>query len=510
MVDICSRLAQVKEMIDAGLYFTINRARQYGKTTMLSAIWQSLSGDYICVKTSFEGLGNQSFATEEAFCVQLMKLIQRALKFSSVSADKDYIKSWYDTSVKDFDALDEHITEMCRDKSIVLMIDEVDKTSNNSIYIQFLGRLRDKYLKRREGKDYTFHSVILAGVYDIKNIKLKLINEGIYTPTQTEGKLLNSPWNIAADFKVDMSFHPDDIATMLNEYEADHDTGMNIAEISDEIYSFTNGYPYWVSRLCKNIDEDLNANWTVEGVTESVKMVLVEPSTLFDDMFKNIASYPELRDYIYELLIVGITKAYSVDNPTLSWALMFGFVREHEGKVAIANRIFEIRISNYFVSIDDDRRDHKHVTGVLQYDVIRDDGSFDMELTMRKYAEHFREIFTAADTDFIERQGRLLFLSYIKPLINGKGFYHIESGFTDLRRMDLVIDYGSEQFIVELKIWHGKTRHEEAYDQLCGYLEKKNANTGYLLTNDFRKNKPNEPTAQWVEWKGRRIFDVVV
>jgi hypothetical protein len=68
------------------------------------------------------------------------------------------------------------------------MIDEVDKTSNNRVYIHFLGMLRDKYLARKDGREFTFQSVILAGVYDIKNLKLKMINEGVYSPTATEGE----------------------------------------------------------------------------------------------------------------------------------------------------------------------------------------------------------------------------------------------------------------------------------------------------------------------------------
>ena len=35
MVNISDKLAQIKSMVDAGQYFTINRARQYGKTTTL-------------------------------------------------------------------------------------------------------------------------------------------------------------------------------------------------------------------------------------------------------------------------------------------------------------------------------------------------------------------------------------------------------------------------------------------------------------------------------------------
>ena len=35
-----------------------------------------------------------------------------------------------------------------------------------------------------------------------------MINEGFYSPLATEDKIYNSPWNIAADFKVSMSFNP--------------------------------------------------------------------------------------------------------------------------------------------------------------------------------------------------------------------------------------------------------------------------------------------------------------
>lgn len=38
MVNIDERLRKVKAMVDAGKYFTINRARQYGKTTTLMAL----------------------------------------------------------------------------------------------------------------------------------------------------------------------------------------------------------------------------------------------------------------------------------------------------------------------------------------------------------------------------------------------------------------------------------------------------------------------------------------
>ena len=77
-----------------------------------------------------------------------------------------------------------------------------------------------------------------------------------------------------------MSFHPDEIGTMLVDYENDHKTGMNIGEISEEIYKYTNGYPFLVSKLCKTIDEELDKDWSTEGVEKAVKSLLVEKNTL--------------------------------------------------------------------------------------------------------------------------------------------------------------------------------------------------------------------------------------
>jgi len=114
--------------------------------------------------------------------------------------------------------LDIFLDEVCKDKKVVLIIDETDKTSNNLVFLRFIGMLRDKYLEREKPKRATFQSVILSGVYDIKNLKVKLVQRGIYQLQDGE-KRINSPWNIAVNFKVDMSFSPPEIATMLLEYE---------------------------------------------------------------------------------------------------------------------------------------------------------------------------------------------------------------------------------------------------------------------------------------------------
>ena len=69
------------------------------------------------------------------------------------------------------------------------------------------------------------------------------------------GRRNNSSWNIATDFLIDLSFHQEEIAGMLEEYEQEHHTGMNVQMMAEWLYEYTSGYPYLVSRLCKLIEE---------------------------------------------------------------------------------------------------------------------------------------------------------------------------------------------------------------------------------------------------------------
>ena len=62
MVDLTKRVQEITKLVDAGKYFVINRARQYGKTTTLTALYDHLIGRYVVISTSFEGIGNAGFA----------------------------------------------------------------------------------------------------------------------------------------------------------------------------------------------------------------------------------------------------------------------------------------------------------------------------------------------------------------------------------------------------------------------------------------------------------------
>jgi hypothetical protein len=504
MADTSDKLAQIMKFVEQGDYFTINRGRQYGKTTTLNLLEKQMPKEYIVIKTSFEGVSDSMFETETNFC---QGLINQCAKYFLIK-ELPEAKYWEDETITSFDLLDGFLTKVCRNKKIVLMIDEVDKSSNNLIFLKFLGVLRDKYLRRNAGDDYTFLSVILAGVYDIKNLKLKMIQAGTHQLQDGE-KRINSPWNIAIDFDVDMSLNEKEITSMLTEYENDHKTKMNIEAIAKEIRTYTNGYPYLVSRICQYIESKFNRDWTLQGVQDAVKEILFEQSTLFDDIFKNIESNPDLKDLLRELTVGNRAYSYNIDNQVIQLASIYGIVEKKGLFVAIHNRIFEIRITNYFAS-EKEMTENTIIPGSV-INLVTGKEIFNMSLFLEKFSNHYYEIFSQKDVKFLERECRLLFITYLRPFINGLGFYHLESEIRDSERTDVIIDYKSEQYIVELKLWYGDLAHEKAYEQLFEYLESKNTDTGYLLTFDFRKTENvGKPLINWVEYNGKKILDVMV
>lgn len=166
---------------------------------------------------------------------------------------------------------------------------------------------------------------------------------------------MNSPWNIAADFRVDMSFSAADIEGMLKEYVMDKKYPINIQETAEEIYNYTSGYPYLVSRICKFLDdncetEEAERSWSGQGIADAVGKLLKEPDTLFDDMRKKITDYPDLKKMLYGILFRGEVYPYNPDNYAIDIGTMFGFIKEQNGQAVVANRIFETRLYNLFLS----------------------------------------------------------------------------------------------------------------------------------------------------------------
>lgn len=494
MVRLDDRLKKIKEgLVDYGSYFVINRGRQYGKTTTLRALGKYLADDYIVLSLDFQQMGTEDFADartfSRAFTKRLLSVLQR-----SKADDKEELQAAL-TAFRDnnpdagLDDLFDCLSSICENspRSIVLMIDEVDSAGNNQVFIEFLAKLRAYYLNRDETP--IFHSVILAGVYSIKNLKLKLRPESEHQ--------YNSPWNIAADFDIDMNFSTVQIAGMLAEYEADTHTGMDIQAVAQEIFAYTSGYPVLVSSICKRIDENIAGNedfknwgeaWSDTGIERAVNDILKNSTLLFENMVKQLDTFKDLYKITEDIIYCGKRIPFSPEEKSINLGAMFGFLKEENGHVAIANRMFEMCLLNMFMAKEAISNDVYAKGGSDRVGFIRDN-RLNMDLVLKKFVEYFDEIYGSKDARFIENCGRKFFLIYLKPIINGTGNYYIEAQTRDERRTDVIVDYLGEQFIVELKIWHGSEYNERGEKQLTDYLDYYHKDKGYMLSFNFNKNK---------------------
>lgn len=492
MVRLDDRLDKIKRFfIDMGKYFVINRGRQYGKTTTLCALENYLKEDYLVVSMDFQGISTAEYSNEYTFTKAFMRMFAEALEEGEANADEvkpaiAFVDSLEQNTLGEMFNL---MSKICKiaSKPIVLMIDEVDSASNNQVFIDFLALLRQYYIKRR--KKPIFQSVILAGVYDIKNLKLKIRPD--------EEHQYNSPWNIAADFDIDMSFSSIQIAAMLKEYEADNNTGMDVTTVAEEIYQYTSGYPYLVSAICKLLDEKLpqmdnfadnKSIWTREGIVESVKIVLNSKVPLFESMIKQLEQYGDLRKTIEDIIYQGKRIPFSPDTKSINMGVMFAFLKEKDGQVVMSNRIFEMRMLNMFIT-EESLKSDVFQQGQRDKNLFIKNARLDMELVLKKFVEYFTDIYGDNDEKFIENYGRKFFLLYLKPIINGTGNYYLEAQTRDAKRTDVIVDYIGEQFIVELKIWHGNEYNERGEQQLIDYLEYFHQKKGYMISFNFNKKK---------------------
>ena len=503
MVNIDSRIEEIERAVAKGEYITINRGRQYGKTTTLYHLAEKLQENYVVFSISFESMGEAEFKDIESLSFAFADAFKSAIDYEETQVN-DLVANVITETVVNADnykikpkLLADLIVKINKNSSkpIIVIIDEVDNASNYESFIELLRMLRSKYLKREQLP--TFQSVILAGVYDIKNLKLKVRPDSDHQ--------YNSPWNIAVAYTTDMSLPTDGIQQMLQEYESDHHTGMDTAQIAQLITDYTSGYPFFVSRVCQLIDKQ-NFSWDKDGLQNAVKILLKEKNTFFDDLTKKLEDFPEMKKMLKEILFNGFEANFNIYYKHVSIAAMFNYITDNNGKIKISNRIIETWLYNLFATEEQMERIYKE--GQIDRSQFIDGKTLKMDKILEKFALHFRDIYGCKGLSFKEEEGRKYFMLYIRPIINGSGNYYIESQTRDLTRTDMIIDYLGTQYIIEMKIWRGESYNERGENQLFDYLDFYHADKGYLLSFCFNKN--SKPEARTISQDGREIVEVVV
>lgn len=504
MMDNSQKINQIMKLIEYGEYFTINRPRQYGKTTTLHFLTERLeqAADYLPIALNFQGIDSMWHESDRAFAQMFANEIINALQYDAPSL-ASFLKT-LQPSVEDMNALSEFVTELVKKETrkIVLLIDEVDASSNYEPFLSFLGMLRTKYLARMKPQHATFHSIVLAGVHDIKSLKYKL--------RDPETAQFNSPcWNIAVDFTVEMAFNPVEIAPMLAEYSAAESVNMDVPAMAERLYYHTSGYPFLVSRICKIIAEDMlttraEQNWTLDDIDEAVRRLLKENNTNFDSLIKNLENNDDLYNIVSRVILDGEVIPFNQYNPVIYTGILYG-VFKRNGQVKIHNRLYEQLIYDYMTS--------KMLTGIKHGfnfggHFVSDENGIDMEAVLLRFQQFMKEQYSKKNKDFIEHHGRMLFMAFLSPILNGEGYCFREVETSEEKRLDMIVTFRRFRYVIEMKLWYGEVYHQRGLRQLSQYLDIHALDKGYLLIFDDRKDKTWE--ARTIAHEGKEIFAVWV
>lgn len=141
MVDLSSRLQKIKSMVDSGQYFTINRARQYGKTTTLRGLANLLHTDYTVISLDFQLISHNDFSSEGTFVRAFSNMIldnvtdivpeilEQLHAFAEHAGETVSLSSFFRC-----------LSKWCglSQKKLVLIIDEVDSAVQNKHNISLL------------------------------------------------------------------------------------------------------------------------------------------------------------------------------------------------------------------------------------------------------------------------------------------------------------------------------------------------------------------------------------
>jgi len=104
----------------------------------------------------------------------------------------------------------------------------------------------------------------------------------------------------------------------------------------------------------------LKKDWTLNGISNAVKLILKEGGALFDDIIKNMERNEGLFNLLHGIIISGERFFYEPYHPAMRLGIMFGILSNKDRVLAVHNKIFELFIRKYFVSLKDTASQKKH------------------------------------------------------------------------------------------------------------------------------------------------------
>jgi hypothetical protein len=478
MLPTQERCQGLSELIEQKNYFVIHAARQSGKTTLLLELLQQLNetADYYTLYCSLESV--QGINQAEKGIPAIIRTIKTQLKFHPSLRKKQFADQ---VDYADFNvALREALTYLVEllDKPLVILFDEVDCLENGTL-ISFLRQLRDGYVNR--GHIPFVDSIALCGMRNIRDYKGKIREE-----RETLGSA--SPFNIVAESLTLRNFTREEVAKLLAQHT--QATGQIFStEVLDKIYHYTQGQPWLVNAIAKEIvvkilGNDFSLSINLTHVESAVQTLIKRREVHIDSLMARLVEARVQR--IVEPVILGEIKGYDLLDDDYQYVLDLGLLREEKTHLVPSNPIYgEIIIRTLSFRAQQELEERASVTKTSTY---LEKGKLEMKRLLCDFQQFWRENseIWVQRYQYQEAAPHLILQAFLQRVVNSGGRITREMA-SGKGRLDLCVHLNEFKYPIELKLRRGEKTNKEGQEQLADYMDKLGCLEGWLIVFDRRK-----------------------
>ncbi|MDF5725124.1 MAG: AAA family ATPase [Rhizonema sp. PD37] len=471
MLSPTSRLPDLERLIEQRSYFVIHAPRQTGKTTAMLALAEQLtkSGRYTAVMVSAE-VGSP-FSHDPG-----------AAELAILGAWRDTIADWLPQNLQPpawhqaepGQRIQANLRTWAQasPRLLVLFIDEIDSLQDQAL-ISVLRQLRDGY--RSRPKNFPL-SVGLIGLRDVRDYKV--------ASGGSERLNTASPFNIKVRSLTLRDFNQSEVAELYQQHTLD--TGQVFTnEATTMAFDLTQGQPWLVNALAKEIVEEMVTDTTVaitsEHVFQAKEVLIARLDTHLDSLAE------KLRDKrvqaIIEPILAGLELG-NVPNDDIQFVIDLGLCKmDPLGGLTIANPIYRevlprVLTVTPMASLPQITPSWLTLSGELDTDAL-------LQAFLKFWRQHGEPLLGSAA--YHEIAPHLVLMAFLHRVVNGGGTLEREYAI-GRDRMDLCLKYGKITLGIELKAWRDKKGDpfEGGLEQLDSYLARLGVNFGWLIIFDRR------------------------
>ncbi|NET59930.1 MAG: ATP-binding protein [Symploca sp. SIO2E6] len=475
MLSPLTRLPLLEQLIKQQGYFVIHAPRQMGKTTAMLALAQQLtaSGQYTAIMLSAE--------------------VGATFPHDPGAAERAILDAWKDDATfwlpPELHPPDWPVSEPGRQigaalsawaqqspRPLVVFIDEIDSLQDETL-ISVLRQLRNGYPKRPQRFP---HSLALIGVRDVRDYKV----------ASGGSKRLNtsSPFNIKIKSLTLRNFTATEVAQLYQQHTTA--TGQVFtSEAVERAFNLTQGQPWLVNALAKEIVEDLGIDPT-QAITlehiDTAKEILIQRRDTHLDSLASLLREKEVRGII-EPILAGQDLG-DIPNDHLQFLIDLGLCRmSSQGGLVIANRIYQEVLPRVLSQTPQASLPQIAPSWLLP------DGRLDPEQLLEAFLafwrQHGQPLLRSAP--YHEIAPHLVLMAFLHRVVNGGGTLEREYAIGS-DRMDLCLRYGDVTLGMELKVWRqGRPDPlKVGLEQLDRYLTGLGVDRGWLVIFDQRQGRP--------------------